>query len=237
MAENLKRLKNGKNRVDEFAKDPKKALFILSGPIVVGMLVQVLYNIIDTAFVGRLGAEAIAALTFSFPVFFVLISLTAGLGAGMSSRIGRQLGMKNKRGAENAAMHGLLLTLIVTVVVFTLGFIFLRPLFVLFGAGSGVIELCIQYTSVILGGFIFMFLAFVIGQIFGAQGDTKTSMMIQVCGIVLNIILDPIFIYVLGYGVQGAAIATVISFTFAFFVALVLLKRRSYLELKWRSFQ
>ena len=64
-----------KNRVDEFIKNPKKALFVLAVPIVIGMLVQVMYNIVDTAFIGRLGAESIAALTFSFPLFFILISL------------------------------------------------------------------------------------------------------------------------------------------------------------------
>ena len=72
-----------KNRVDEFIKRPKRALWKLSLPIAIGMIVHTMYNIVDTAFVGRLGAGAIAALTFSFPLFFILISLNSGLGAGM----------------------------------------------------------------------------------------------------------------------------------------------------------
>jgi len=226
-----------KNRVDEFAKNPKKALYKLAFPIIIGMVVQILYNIIDTAWVGRLGADAIAALTFSFPLFFILIALNVGIGVGMSSRISRQLGAKQKEGAENTAMHGLYFSLGVSLFAILLGFIFLKPLFVLFGAEGNVFELSIRYMAVILGGSIFMFFSFAIGQIFNAQGDTKTGTTIQVVSVVINIILDPIFIYVLGFGVVGAAIATVISFIVGLVLGLIFLKKKSYLRLGFEKFK
>src|SRR3989338_8386223 len=94
------------NRVDQFIENPRKALIKLSLPIVVAMVVQIMYNIVDTAFVGRLGAEAIAALTFSFPLFFIFVSLNSGIGVGVNSRISRYLGANNHKGAENTAIHG-----------------------------------------------------------------------------------------------------------------------------------
>ena len=225
-----------KGRVKEFIKNPKKSLIKLSFPILIGMLVQALYNVVDTAFVGRLGAESIAALTFAFPLFFILISLNMGVATGMSSRISRQLGAKQKHGAENTAMHGILLNLVFAIIVFALGMIFLDPIFSILGASGHVLELSTSYMRIILIGIFFMFTSFILNNVFTAQGDTKTPMIIQVSALVLNIILDPIFIYVLGYGVAGAAIATVISFTFSMVFAIVMIKRRSYLDIKLKSF-
>ena len=226
-----------KNRVDEFIKNPKKALFTLALPIVIAMLVQALYNVVDTAFVGRLGAEAIAALTFSFPLFFILISLNAGLGAGMGSRISRYLGEKNKEEAENTAMHGLLISLALALIIFISGTLVLKPLFVIFGAQGQVISLGVSYMSVILIGVFFMFPSYVIHSIFSAQGDTKTPMKVMISALLLNIILDPIFIYVLGYGVQGAAIATSIAFFFGLALNIYYLNKKSYLRIKLSNFR
>ena len=97
-----------KNRVEDFIKNPKKALYRLSFPIAIAMFVQILYNMVDTAFVGRLGSESIAAITFAFPIFFMIVGINAGMGVGINSVISRCLGKKNKCEAENAAMHGIL---------------------------------------------------------------------------------------------------------------------------------
>jgi len=86
-------------------------MLILAVPMIVAMLVQTTYNIVDTAFVGRLGVEAIAALTFAFPVFFILISLNSGLSIGVGSKISRLLGAGKKEEAENTALHGIVLSL------------------------------------------------------------------------------------------------------------------------------
>ena len=201
------------NRVDQFIENPRKALIKLSLPIVVAMVVQIMYNIVDTAFVGRLGAEAIAAFTFSFPLFFILISLNSGIGIGVNSVISRYLGSKNQEGAENAAVHGILISLFFGLIIIVIGMLTLKPLFLLFGATENVLNLAMGYMLVILLAVIFIFPSFVLNSIFSAQGDTKTPMKVQILALLSNIILNPIFIYVLGYGVVGAAVATLISFS------------------------
>ena len=230
-------IKMQKNKVDEFIKNPKKALFKLAMPIVIVMFVQTMYNIVDTAFVGRLGADAIAALTFSFPLFFILMSLNSGLGAGMGSRISRYLGAKNKDEAENTAMHGLLISIILALLIFITGMLTLKPLFIIFGASDSVAPLGIAYMSVILLGVFFLFPSYTLYSTFTSQGDTKTPMKIWIFTLFLNIILDPIFIYILGFGVVGAAIVTVIAYLFSLIFSIYYLRKKSYLRLKIKCFK
>ncbi len=225
------------NRVDGFISNPKKALFALALPTIVGMLVESLYNVVDTAFVGRLGADSIAALTFAFPLFFILIAVNAGITTGMSSRISRYLGEKKERDAENTAMHGLLLSIIMAVVLTAIGLPTMGAIFSLFGASASVIPLAISYFRIILLGILFMFVSYTADSIFSAQGDTRTPVIIQVISLVLNIILDYVFIFILGYGVSGAAIATVIALVVATVLSFVLLKKRSVLRIRLSSFR
>ncbi|MBD3249651.1 MATE family efflux transporter [Candidatus Woesearchaeota archaeon] len=225
------------HRLKKFKKNPRKALWKLSFPIMIAMLVQALYNIVDTAFVGRLGAEAIAALTFAFPIMFILISINAGLGAGTNSRISRYVGEDKIKGAENAAMHGIILSIIFASLIFFSGSFFLRYLFSVAGAEGITLTYAVDYMGIILIGVFFMFPAFVFNSIFAGQGDTKTPMKIQVSSLILNMILDPIFIYVLGYGVKGAAIATSIAFFFGFLMYIYYLKKRSLLKIDFKEFK
>jgi putative MATE family efflux protein len=225
-----------KNRVKEFIRDPKKALFKLASPILVAMVVQTMYNIVDTAFVGRLGAEAIAAVTFSFPLFFILIAMNSGIGAGMSSRIARFLGEKKKGGAENAAMHGLVISLTSSALIYFIGMPLLKPLFLVFGASGNVLSLAMDYMRIILVGAFFMLPAYTLTNILAAQGDTKTTMKIQVIALVLNAILDPILIFGMGLGVKGAALATAISFTIALLLGIYYIKKASYLHIRRKAF-
>jgi putative MATE family efflux protein len=225
------------HRLKAFIRDPRKALFTLAWPVMFGMLVQALYNVVDTAYVGRLGHESIAALTFAFPIFFILIALNSGISVGVNSRIARFIGEKKRRAAENTATHGILLSIVLAFAVFIFGFIFLDDLFMVFGADASVLSISMDYMSIILGGVFFMFPAFVIASIFAGEGDTRTPMIMQVVGLVLNIILDPIFIYTLGLGVQGAAIATVISLFAGFLVALYYLETRSTLKVSMNVFR
>ncbi len=224
-------------KIDGFIRNPKKALFILAGPIVIAMLVQTLYNVVDTAFVGRLGAEAIAAVTFSFPIFFILMALNMGIAIGMSSRISRFLGARDRKSAENTAMHGIIMSVLVALLIFTATFFVLKPIFSLFGAAADVVPLAISYLSVVLVGIFFMFPGQVLSQMFVAQGDTKTPMKVQISALLLNILLDYIFIFKIGMGVKGAALATTISFTVAFFMFLRYAHVKSHLRLSIKSFK
>ncbi len=236
-----------RNKVNEFAKNPKKALFTLALPVVIATIVQTLYNIVDTAYVGRLGTEALAAITFSFPLFFILIALNAGINTGMSSRIARFLGERKKKEAENTAMHGLLISAIVALMVLGVGIISLRPLFGLFGATGNVTEMAIDYMSIILFGTLFMFASYVFNGIFSAQGNTKTPMRIMVTSSILNAILDPFFIFSrfgflgmnfqgLGMGIAGAALATACSFLVGLILFMIAVHKESYLHIHLRNF-
>jgi putative MATE family efflux protein len=224
------------NRVDEFVQHPKKALFTLSWPIMVGMFIQALYNVVDTAWVGRLGADAIAALTFTFPIFFILIGLNSGIGIGMGSLISRHLGAKRKEEAENTAVHGLLISVAVAIAVIIVGHLVMEPLFIMFGADKEVLPLAVSFMSIILFGTIFMFPSFVMNYIFTSAGDTKTPVKVQIIGLGITMVLDPIFIYTLHLGVRGAAIANVIGIVVSFIVMLFYLKH-SYLHLRWLKFR
>jgi len=226
-----------KNRVDEFIANPRRALFVLAAPVAIAMFVQTMYNIVDTAFVGRLGSASIAALTFAFPIFFILISLNSGLGVGINSIISRFLGAKNKEAAENAATHGIIMTAVFAIAVYILGRLTIRPLYSLFGATQDVRALSMSYMTIILLAVFFMFPAYAMNTIFAAQGDTRTPMLVQTFGFVLNAILDPIFIYPLRFGVRGAAIATDIAIAVTLLVYIYFLRKRSYLRVRFRYFR
>jgi putative MATE family efflux protein len=223
--------------VDEFIANPRRALFVLAAPVAIAMFVQTMYNIVDTAFVGRLGSASIAALTFAFPIFFILISLNSGLGVGINSIISRFLGAKNKEAAENAATHGIIMTVVFAIVIYILGRLALSPLYSLFGADQDVHALSMSYMTIILMAVFFMFPAYAMNSIFAAQGDTRTSMIVQTFGFVLNAILDPIFIYQLRFGVRGAAIATDIAIAVTLLVYVYFLRKRSYLRVRFRHFR
>jgi len=224
------------HKVQEFIRKPKKALFTLALPVMVGMVFQTLYNIVDTAYVGRLGAEAIAALTFSFPIFFLLIAINSGIGTGMASIISRSLGAGKHKNAENAAMHGIAMSVVLAFIVFAAGWFSLEKLFMLFGAEANVIPLAMSYMRWILVGVFFMLPSYVMNSIFSSQGDTRTPVKVQVASLVLNIILDPIFIYGLDMGVAGAGLATMISFGAGVLVFAYYLWKKSELRLCWDCF-
>jgi putative MATE family efflux protein len=225
------------NRVDEFIGNPKRALFVLAAPIAIAMFVQAMYNIVDTAWVGRLGAESIAALTFAFPIFFILIGLNSGIGVGINSIISRQLGAKDKEAAENSAVHGLIMSEVFGGIVFLAGILTLKPLFSLFGATPAVLKLSVGYMSIIMSGIFFMFPAYAMNSIFSAQGDTKTPMKVQVSALIFNAVLDPIFIYPLGLGVAGAALATLCAFAFSLLLYVYYVQKKSYLKIRFRCFK
>ncbi|MFW6383065.1 MAG: MATE family efflux transporter [Nanoarchaeota archaeon] len=226
-----------KDKVSEFISSPKKALFKLSLPVLASMFVQVLYNLVDTAFVGRLGPEAIAAVTFAFPVFIFMVSLNMGLGVGMGSRISRSLGGGYKKRAESTATHGVLISLVLALIVFLLGSVFINPLLYIFGAQGSSFSLAHDYLSVIFTASFFIFLTGIFNQIFVAQGDTKTPMKITITALIINMVLDPIFIYYLGLGVKGAAYATALSFAVGLVLFIIAFIRLSDIHFIIRGFR
>ena len=217
--------------------DPKKAVIKLSIPMMISMLLIMLYNIADSIWVAGLGAEALAALGFITPLFMVLVGLGNGIGAGANSLIARFIGSDNYEEANNAGLHGIVLSVIVSIVFTILIEIFMVQILEFMGAGN-TIEYAASYSYIIFG-FLFIFVySGVASAIFRSEGDMKRATYAIAITAILNIILDPIFIYVLKLGIAGAAWATVISALISCFIMSYWIwgKKDLYLDLSFKNF-
>ncbi len=155
--------------------DPKKALVKLSGPMIISMILMSLYNIVNAIWVAGLGGNALAAVGFVTPLYLILVGLNNGLGAGAASAISRYIGANNKKSANNAAMHTLVLTMGISLILTVVLLVFLEPILILFGAGS-TLDLAIQYAQVIILGTILMLFVGAAYGILRAEGDVKRTM-------------------------------------------------------------
>lgn len=213
----------------------KKLLLHLSIPATVGMLINALYNFVDTFFVSNgVGILAIGGLTLAFPIQMIIMALAMMIGMGSASVFSRAFGRGDQKEMKKAVNTALSFTLLGSLVVSVLGFIFVDDLLVFFGATESNLGYAKDYLSVILYGLIPLSLSMVLNNLTRAEGRAKVAMVSMMVGTGLNIILDPIFIYSWGFnlGVQGAAIATVISQTVAFlFILQASLSKRSVLHI------
>jgi putative MATE family efflux protein len=228
--------KKSKN-IEMITGDPKKAIVKLSIPMMVSMLLIMLYNIADSIWVAGLGADALAAIGFITPLFMVLVGLGNGIGAGANSLIARYIGAKNYKQANNAALHGIVLSIIVSVIFTVLIEAFMVPILEFMGAGN-TIQYAMDYSYIIFG-FLFIFVySGVASAIFRSEGDMRRATIAIAVTAILNIILDPIFIYVLNFGISGAAWATVISATMSCLVMSYWIwgKKDLYLDLSFKNF-
>ena len=217
--------------------DPKKAIRTLSIPMILSMLLMMVYNLADSIWVAGLGPNSLAALGFVTPLFMMVIGLGNGLGAGANSLISRCIGAKNKKGSDNAAIHSIILTLFVSVILTAAIMFFLKDLLMLMGAGES-LTLAVQYGQIVFGGLIFLIFTSVASGILRAEGDVKRPMYAMLATAILNIVLDPIFIYYFGLGVSGAAIATLISASISAALILywLMFKRDTYVSLSKKDF-
>ena len=227
------------SRLNEFLNNPEKGLWKLALPVMAGMGIQTLYTIVDMIFIGRLSGEAIAAVAFNMPLFFFVLGLTMGLGSGVTASIARFIGAKDKVNADNSAEHAVVIGLGISIILTTLGFIYGRDILMKIGATESVIDLSWSYLRVICIGLPFMVLSAFFRSILTGEGDTKFPMTVAALGTILNIILDPIFIFTLGLGVAGAAWATAISqiIVFIIFVYMLFVKEHSYITFRLKDFK
>lgn len=218
--------------------DPEKAVVKLSVPIIVAMSVQTIYSLTDTFWVAGLGADALAAVGFAFPFFVIQMALTGGLGVGGGAAISRRIGARDKTGADNVAVHTFVIMLILAVALTGIGLTFVRDLFLYSGAGETT-PLGVAYARVIFAGSFVFFFTNVANSILRSEGDAKRAMQSIVLGSVLNIIFDPIFIYVLGLGIAGAALATVVSYASSGLLMFYwfFIKKNTYTSFVFRSFK
>lgn len=190
--------------------NPKKAIRKLAWPMILSMLLMSSNNIIDSIWVAGLGSDPLAALGFVTPLFLIVVGLGNGIGAGANSLISRCIGAKKHDDASNASVHSIIIGIIITIILTIILTVFLKQILISMGAGE-VIDLAMSYGSIIILGTFSFTLPALFGGIFRSEGDVKRATIPLAVTAILNIILDPIFIYVFNYGVAGAAIATVLS--------------------------
>ena len=234
----MKLPQNKTSRLEGFIDNPSKALWTLAFPIMAGMGIHTLYTIVDMIFIGRLGGDAIAAVAFNMPLFFLVLGLSFGVGSGVTASIARFIGAKDKVNADNTAEHAVALGLIISIILTTFGLIYGEGLLQRLGATESVLPLSWDYLKVSLIGLPFMVFSTFFRSILSGEGDMKLPMAVAGLGTILNIILDPIFIFTLGYGVGGAAMASAISqlIVFVIFVYMLFVKEHAYIRFRMRDF-
>ncbi len=207
------------NSVDVMLGNPKQALIKMSMPLIVSLLITSFYNLIDAAWVSGLGVDALAGVGFFTPIFMILVGFGNGLGSGAAFAISKYIGEENKAKADNASVHSILIDIVISFVITIILLFFLNPILEIMGVGQ-TISYATDYGRIILLGSILVILSNALYGIFRGEGDTTRPMYAMIASAILNIVLDPIFIYALDLGVKGAAIATLIS---ALFVILILI--------------
>ena len=188
-----------------------KALLALGIPTMIGMLINALYNLVDTYFVGRLGTDQMGAVTVAFPLGQIVVGLGLLFGNGAAAYLSRLLGRGDKDTANKVASTAIYSGVSIGAVVILLSVIFLEPILEQAGAIESVMPYAITYTRIYIVFSIFNVFNVTMNNIVSSEGAAKTAMCALMAGAVLNVILDPVFIYVLNLGVAGAAIATAIS--------------------------
>jgi len=227
------------SRLDSFIENPRKAIWTLGLPVMTGMAVQTLYSIVDMLFVARISVNAIAALGFNLPLFWMAMGISFGLGTGVTAVIARFIGARDHEAATNVAEHGLLLGLTIGGIFSAVGLLFGEEILILLGTPDELLGDALAYFRVIAGGFIFMITGIFLRSIFSGEGDTKTPVKIQVASTILNIILDPILIFGFDMGIRGAALATVLSMLLAvaLYSRVILFKKSTLLQLNFKIFR
>ena len=223
--------------IEMITGDPKKAINKLSLPIIASMFLIFANSIIDSIWVAGLGAEPLAALGYTTPLFMIIVGFGNGLGAGGNSVISRFIGAEDKSSANNAAIHNLILSAIVSIVISILFVITMEPMLELMGASS-VINYAMDYGFIIFSCTFALLMPPIVGGAFRAEGDIKRATIPIAIAAIINMILDPILIYTFGMGIKGAAIATVLGPLISLCLMLywIFFKKDTYLSYNFKDF-
>lgn len=190
-----------------------KLLWQYSAPAITGTVVMSLYNIVDRIFIGQgVGPLAISGLALTFPFMIILMAFGMLIGAGSASRISITLGENNTEKAEKILGNAIILTFLISGTVIILSLIFMNDLLRLFGSTENTVQYAREYMLIIIPGGILTALYFGLNNIMRASGYPRKAMYNILLGAIVNIILDPIFIFVFDWGIKGAAFATLISY-------------------------
>ena len=196
----------------------------LAVPAMVGTLFQTLYNIVDTFFAGKISPEALSALSKSFPIYFIIIATSIGVTVAGTSLIGNSIGEKNNKKTLYYFSHIVYYGILVSIFITFLGLYFAEKVFFLMGSTDEVVSLGLDYTNIIYSGSILFILVVSLNSLLHAEGDTKTYRNVLILSFLLNILLNPIFIFgflfIPAFGVKGIGIATIISQFVSFIIIL-----------------
>ncbi len=191
----------------------RKLLISMSLPMMISMFVQAMYNIVDSIFVARISENALTAVSLAFPMQTIMFSVAAGTGVGVNALVSRALGAKEQDRANKISANGLFIYLVSYLVMLTLGLTVVRPFFRMqTGADQKeILELGVRYLTICMTMSFGVYGQFIFERLLQATGRTFLTMLTQGIGAVINIILDPIFIFGLNMGISGAAFATVLG--------------------------
>ncbi|MEJ2137980.1 MAG: MATE family efflux transporter [Gammaproteobacteria bacterium] len=230
-------MKLGQGR-PKLTEDPVgKSIISLMLPMMIGMIAIVSYNIVDTFFIGQLGTMELAAVSFTFPVAFIVGAISMGLGIGTSSVASRLFGSKELGQIQRITTHAALLALIIGACVLTLGLNTIEPVFRLLGADDQTLPFIERYMSIYYFGSFFLIVPMIGNSVLRASGDAKTPSYLMTAGALLNVVLDPILIF--GWGpiprmeLEGAAYSTVFSNALAGSIAFGVIYFRDHL-IRWK---
>ncbi|MBD5522231.1 MAG: MATE family efflux transporter [Lachnospiraceae bacterium] len=219
-----------------------KLIITMSLPLMLSLLIQSLYNIVDSIFVAKLGEEALTATSLVFPMQMLMIAVGVGTGVGVNAVLSRNIGAKNTAMVENAAMTGLILSLISTVVFMIMGFTCTRSFVYAFTENETIADYSVQYLSICMIFCVGSLVSTMFQRFLQSVGDTFYSMVSLIAGAVTNIILDPIMIFgLVGFpvlGIRGAAIATVIGQCVSAVVAIWLnTVKNPTVKITWKNYK
>ena len=203
-----------------------KALMAMGIPTMLGMMVNAIYNLVDAYFVGGLGTSQMGAISVVYPLGQVVVGLGLLFGNGAASYLSRLLGNGDKEKADKVASTALYSSITVGAIMIIFSVIFLQPILKLLGATDSILPYAITYASIYIVSCIFNVFNVTMNNIVTSEGAAKTTMLALMAGAILNIGLDPVFIYVLDMGVAGAAIATAISQIISTLVYLTFVLRK-----------
>lgn len=225
------------DRLESFIARPQRAVWVVSLPLMAGMMLHVGYHIADTAFVGRLGPHALAGQTIVAPLFFVMFALVNGLGSAITVLVSQAIGRRDLAEAERIGGTALGLGLITGLAYLAAGLALGPKLLHLLGARDAVAQAAWDYFSVIaLVGPLFFVSGFLRFHLAG-EGDTRTPMLVMLLATTVNVALDPVFIFVLDMGVRGAAVATGVAQTLALsvYIWILFVRRRNMVRIRARN--
>ena len=191
---------------------PAKAVVKLGVPLIFGMFIMVLYNLVDTYFIGLMNDDyRLAAVNLAYPVMMITVAVSNIVGAGASSLIARSLGAGEEDRAEQTLTTGFVLTGISSLIVTAGGLVFLPQIVRGLGAKSNTFGYTSEYVSVLLIGSLLTMGSYTVGALLRSEGSVKLSVAGMIAGTAANIVLDPLFIFAFGMGIRGAAVATVLG--------------------------